>query len=61
MTVDDYQWIFDGIENIKNIRPYGFLLKKDRHKQQLDSFKLKTIQTTFVKNLNQNSKKFRKN
>lgn len=49
MTVDDYQWIFDGIENIKNIRPHGFLLKKDRHKQQLDSFKLKTIQTTYFR------------
>ena len=50
--VNDYQWIFDGIDNIDNIQPQGFLLKKDGHKRQLDSYRLKVIKTTyFRKNL----------
>ena len=49
MTSDDYQWIFDGIENINDIRPECFLLKKDLRGKFLHSYRLQPIQTGYFK------------
>ena len=47
--VEDYQWIFDGINNIDNMQPQGYLLKKRGQKQQLDSYKLKVIKPEYFR------------
>lgn len=49
--IDNYDWIFDGINNISNIKPDGFLLRKAGHRQQLDAFKLKPIRTNYFRNI----------
>lgn len=49
MTSDDYQWVFDGIKNIDDIRPECFLLKKDQRGKYMHSYRLQPIQTGYFK------------
>ena len=49
MISDDYKWIFDGIENIDDIKPECFLLKKDQRGNFLHSYRLQPIQTGYFK------------
>ena len=49
LTSDNYQWIFDGIENIDDIKPECFLLKKDQRGQFQHSYRLQPIQTGYFK------------
>ena len=45
--VKKWQWIFDGIENIDEVKPIGFLL--DRKNKQFDSYKLHRIKTDYFR------------
>ena len=47
--VHDYQWIFDGIDDIDGVKPEGFLLRKAGHRQQLDAFRLRPINTDYFR------------
>jgi len=49
LTSDDYKWIFDGIENIKDVKPECFLLKKDSRGEFLHSYRLQPIQTGYFR------------
>lgn len=45
MSYKNYNWIFESSENIKNIKPHAFLLKKAQHGRFLNSFRLKVVKT----------------
>ena len=45
--VKKWQWIFDGIKNIDEVKPIGFLL--DRKNKQFDSYKLHRIKTDYFR------------
>lgn len=47
MDSDKYQWIFDTIKNIENIKPECFLLRKDQRGKFFHSYKLKPVQTEY--------------
>lgn len=49
VKIEQYKWIFDAIGNIDDNRPTGFILKK-RPPGDFNTFKLKTINTSYFKN-----------
>ena len=49
MVTDNYDWVFDNVKKIKNIKPMGFILKKSKKGKYLESYRLKIIKTEYFR------------